>query len=435
MTAPTYDALLDDARARDAADPLRRFRDEFLLPEHEGRPALYFCGNSLGLQPKGVAAAVQIELDDWARLGVEGHFRGRNPWVDYHRRLAEPLGRIVGARPGEVVAMNALTVNLHLLLVSFYRPTAGRYKIIVEGGAFPSDQYALASQVRHHGFDPDDAIVELHPRPGEHGLRTEDITAAIGQTGEALALVMMGGVNYYTGQWFDLPAITAAGHKVGATVGFDLAHAAGNVVLNLHDWNVDFAAWCTYKYLNSGPGGVAGAFVHERHARAFDLPRFAGWWGHDEATRFRMDKIFRPMPGAEGWQLSNAPILAMAAHRAALDVFDAAGGMGPLRKKSEALTGYLYHLLRDVPGVRVITPADPAARGCQLSLLTGEDGRAQYERLARAGVVVDRREPNVIRVAPTPLYNTFEEAYRFARLLRGETAPVSSVSDGSDAAG
>ena len=423
-----YENSLSFARAQDAADPLAELRHAFHLPTHgpQQRPAIYLCGNSLGLAPRAAAAAVRQELDRWAQMGVEGHFRGESPWLRYHQTLADPLARLVGAAPDEVVAMNALTVNLHLLLVSFYRPSAERYRVLMEAGAFPSDQYAVASQVQWHGHPPSDAIVTIGPRPGEDLLRTADVVAAIERAGPTLALVMLGGVNYYSGQFYDLAAIAAAAHRVGATVGFDLAHAVGNVPLHLHEWNVDFAAWCSYKYLNAGPGGVAGAFVHARHARSFDRPRLAGWWGHEEATRFQMEDTFRPAPGAEGWQLSNAPVLSMAVQRAALALFDAAGGMAPLRKKSERLTGYLAFLIgnrRPTVPLHVITPADPSARGCQLSLRVPAGGRALYDRLTRAGAVVDWREPDVLRAAPVPLYNTFEEVWRFAALLAGEDAP------------
>ncbi|MBC7448382.1 MAG: kynureninase [Hymenobacteraceae bacterium] len=424
MTASAADSTTRNyARALDAADPLRGFRDRFHLPRHsDGEPVVYLTGNSLGLQPKSAAAAVQAELAHWAEHGVEGHFRPPSQWLDYHRFLTEPLARLVGAEPEEVVAMNTLTVNLHLLLISFYRPTATRYKLLLEGGAFPSDQYAAESQVRLHGFDPADAIVELRPRAGEATLRSEDIEAAIRAHGESLATILLGGVNYYTGQLFDMASITRWGHEVGALVGFDLAHAAGNVPLRLHAWDVDFACWCSYKYLNSGPGGVSGAFVHQRFAHRPDLPRLAGWWGHDPAVRFQMKSGFRPAPGAEGWQLSNAQILPMAVHRAALALVEEAGGMIALREKSLQLTGYLANLLRGLNLPRetldLITPQDPAQRGCQLSLLVGANGRALFDALTAEGIVADWREPNVIRIAPVPLYNSFEDAWRFADVLR-----------------
>lgn len=423
MAALSFEPTRDFARRLDAADPLRAFRERFHLPPHtDGTPVVYLTGNSLGLQPKSARDYVLAELDHWAEHAVEGHFRKPSAWFDYHRFLTDATARLVGARPSEVVVMNTLTVNLHLLLISFYRPTPTRYKLLIEGGAFPSDQYATESQVRLHGFDPADAIIELLPRPGEHTLRTEDIEATIRQYGDSLATIMLGGVNYYTGQFYDLESITRWGHAVGATVGFDLAHAAGNVPLQLHAWDVDFACWCSYKYLNSGPGGVSGAYVHERFAARPDLPRLAGWWGHDPEVRFQMRPGFRPAPGAEGWQLSNAQVIPMALHRAALAIVDEAGGIGPLRAKSEQLTGYLEWLLQGLnlppEALEIITPADPAQRGCQLSLLAKRNGRALFDTLTQAGVVADWREPNVIRVAPVPLYNSFEDVWRFADILR-----------------
>lgn len=415
-----YENTLAFAQRLDAEDSLRSYRERFLFPQHNGQPVRYFCGNSLGLQPDTVRTALLAELDQWAGHGVEGHFRGELPWMHYHKFLTQQSARLVGALPHEVVVMNTLTVNLHLMLVSFYRPTRQRYKIVMEAGAFPSDQYAMESQVRWHGFDPDDAIVEVAPRQGEDTLRTEDIVAAIEREGEQVALVIFGGVNYYTGQFYDLPAITAAGHKVGAYVGFDLAHTAGNLPLHLHDWGVDFAVWCSYKYLNSGPGGPSGVYVHERHGDNPALPRFAGWWGHDEGERFKMRKGFKPMRGAEGWQLSNAQIFAFAAHKASLDIFDAVG-MEALRKKSLRLTGYLEFILDEVNRsknlFRIITPRDPAARGCQISALTDGRGKALFDSLTANGAIADWREPNVIRFAPVPLYNSFEDVWRVGQLI------------------
>lgn len=421
LAPPTTQAR---ARALDAADPLRAFRERFLLPTGpDGLPVAYFAGNSLGLQPKAAAGYVQAELVHWATHGVEGHFRGgAGAWVDYHRLLTEPTARLVGALPEEVVVMNTLTVNLHLLLVSFYRPTTTRYKILIEGGAFPSDQYAVESHARLHGLAPAATVVELLPRADEYTLREEDIEAKIHELGDSLATVLLGGVNYYTGQFFDLAAITRWGHAVGATVGFDLAHAAGNVPLQLHDWGVDFACWCTYKYLNSGPGGVSGVFVHERHANCPELPRFAGWWGHDRAGRFQMRPGFQPMPGAEGWQLSNASVFPMALHRAALAEVDAAGGMEALRDKALRLTAYLEELLRSLQlptdELEIITPPEPHRRGCQLSLLARRRGRALFEALEHAGIVADWREPDVIRVAPVPLYNSYHDCWRLYEAVR-----------------
>jgi kynureninase len=417
-----YENTLAFARQQDRQDTLRQYRSQFLFPKHNDDPVQYFCGNSLGLQPKTMRRALMQELEQWQKYGVEGHFRGEMPWMHYHKLLAQQSARLVGALPHEVVVMNTLTVNLHLMMVSFYRPTPTRYKIIMEAGAFPSDQYAMETQARFHGFQPDDAIVEISPRPGEENLRTEDILETIAREGDKTALVMFAGVNYYTGQFFDLQAITQAGHAVGALVGFDLAHTAGNLPLQLHDWGADFAVWCSYKYLNSGPGGPSGVFVHERHAENPELPRFAGWWGHDESERFQMRKGFKPMRGAEGWQLSNAQIFAFAAHKASLDIFDEAG-MENLRNKSLALTGYLEFILDEANKsrelFRIITPRDPKARGCQISALTDDRGRKLFDYLSENGVICDWREPNVIRFAPTPLYNSFEDVWRLGQLLGG----------------
>lgn len=418
----TYENTLDFARRLDADDPLRHFRERFLFPRHEGGEVRYFCGNSLGLQPAGVRDSIGQELDDWAALAVEGHFRGTHPWLSYHKMFAEPLARLTGALPHEVVAMNSLTVNLHLLMVSFYRPTQQRFKIICEAGAFPSDQYALETQVRFHGFNPDEAIIELTPRHGEHTLRTEDILNTIIANADALALVMMPGVQYYTGQVFDMKTIADEAHATGALVGYDLAHAVGNVQLSLHDWGVDFAVWCSYKYLNSGPGGVSGAFVHERHADNPRLPRFAGWWGNDEKERFLMKKGFHPAYGAEGWQLSNAPVLSMAAHKAALAIFEEAG-MEALAAKRDMLTGFLEFVIdeagknNEAHTFEIITPRNPAERGSQISLLTDSNGKALFDKLTAAGIITDWREPNVVRAAPVPLYNSFEDVWHLGQAL------------------
>jgi kynureninase len=416
----TFENSLAFAQARDAADLLRTFRTEFRFPQHEGRDVLYFTGNSLGLQPKAAADALKQELDDWARFGVEGHFHAKHPWYSYHEELTPSLARLVGALPEEVVAMNQLTSNLHFLMVSFYRPSGKRKKILTETRPFPSDTYAFASQIAFHGGDPEADLVEVQPRAGEHTLRTEDIIAKINDLGEELALVCFGGVNFYTGQAFDMAAITKAAHAVGAIAGFDLAHAAGNLHLQMHDWNVDFACWCSYKYLNSGPGSVAGAFVHERHLGK-DLPLFAGWWGHDKSERFKMERTFKPMPTAEAWQVSNAPVFSMAVHRAALEQFDRAG-IANLRAKSEQLTAYLAFIIAEVAQrtgthLEVITPSDPMQRGCQLSILAHGHGKALFNRITERGVVADWREPNVIRVAPVPLYNSFEDVWRFGEIL------------------
>ncbi len=425
-----FENSLTAARALDAQDSLRQFREQFIFPKyHQTDPltpsetinnSIYLCGNSLGLQPKAIRQALLNELDQWAEHGVEGHFRGKLPWMHYHKFLTQQTARLVGALPHEVVVMNTLTVNLHLMMASFYQPTPTRFKIVMEAGAFPSDQYAMESQVRWHGLDPDKAIVEVAPRAGEDILRTEDILEILEKEGDSVALLMFGGVNYYTGQFYELGKIAAAGHNIGAKVGFDLAHAAGNLPLQLHDWGPDFAVWCSYKYLNSGPGGPSGAFVHERHANSPELPRFAGWWGHDEAERFKMKKGFRPMQGAEGWQLSNAQIFSFAAHKASLDIFDAAG-IENLRAKSLQLTAFMEQVLKEADSGRnlfkIITPSDPAQRGCQLSLLTDHRGKALFDFLAANGVLADWREPNVIRFAPVPLYNSFEDIWQMGQLI------------------
>jgi kynureninase len=412
---------LSFARQLDRTDPLKKFRNEFLLPKVNKKPAIYFTGNSLGLQPKSTKKFINEELLDWARLGVEGHVHAHRPWLYYHKFTKKALAQVVGAKPLEVVAMNQLTVNLHLMMVSFYRPTKDRFKIITEAGAFSSDQYAFESQLKWHSQNPDEALIELKPRTGEHTLRTEDILHAIETHAAQLALVIFGGVQYYTGQFFNIKKITEAAHKAGAYAGFDLAHTVGNVPLNLHRDGADFAVWCSYKYLNSGPGGVAGAFVHERHAKNFQLPRFAGWWGHNEAERFQMKKGFVPMPGMDGWQLSNFPILQGAAHLASLEIFQQAG-IKNLRKKSVALTGYLEFLLNEIDPhettFTILTPKKVDERGCQLSIFMKKNGKKVFNALTKAGVIADWREPNVIRVAPVPLYNTFKEVFRFAEIFK-----------------
>jgi kynureninase len=406
----------------DAQDALRPFREQFHIPlRPDGTPHIYLCGNSLGCQPKAARAYVEEELLAWERLGVEGHFHAPHPWMPYHEFLTENLAAVVGAQPAEVVAMGSLTANLHFLMVSFYRPTPQRYKILIEADAFPSDIYAVESQAKFHGYAPEDAILRLRPRAGEHTVHPDDVLSMLETAGDEIAMVLLGGVNYYTGQVFDMQAITALGHKKGCVVGFDLAHAVGNLALQLHDWDVDFAAWCSYKYLNGGPGTVGGIFVHQRHAKQPDLPRFTGWWGHDKATRFNMRHAFSPIEGAEGWQHSNAPVLNMAVLRASLDLF-AAAGMATLRAKSERMTAYLEALLREkiaATGIDItlITPSDPTQRGCQLSLLTGANGKSMYERISHMGVIADWREPNVIRIAPAPLYNSFEDCYNFVAAL------------------
>ena len=415
------------AHALDEADPLARFRGEFLIPPTpDGHESLYFAGNSLGLQPKRARTYIEAELDDWAKWGVEGHLHARKPWLPYHEFLTETTARLVGARPHEVVVMNTLTVNLHLMMVSFYRPTQERFKILIEQGPFPSDRYAVESQVKFHGFDPKSAIIELTPREGEALLRAEDILETIEREGSQIALVMMGSPNYLTGQAFDVKAITEAGHRRGCKVGFDFAHGAGNLLLNLHEDGPDFAVWCNYKYLNAGPGGLAGCFVHERHERNVDLPRFAGWWGHDKASRFKMGPDFRPISGAEGWQLSNPPIFQLAALRASMELFDQAT-MPALRGKSELLTGYLEALLGDLLKRRealekgapfeIVTPSDPIQRGAQLSLRFRSNAKSLSENLVRHGVIADFREPNIVRAAPTPLYNRFSDVFQFVQIL------------------
>jgi kynureninase len=417
-----YENTLDFAKGLDEQDPLKHFREMFYIPIMFGKECIYLTGNSLGLQAKRTQDYVVDELEDWASMGVEGHFHARKPWLPYHEIFPKQLSKIVGCKENEVVVMNQLTVNLHLLLVTFYRPTKQRYKIICEAKAFPSDQYAFESQARYHGFDPADAVVEVAPREGEHTIRQEDILATIKQHGESVAVVLFGGVNYYTGQLFDMRSITDAAHAAGAYAGFDLAHAAGNVALHLHDWDVDFACWCSYKYLNSGPGGVGGVYIHERHASNTELPRFAGWWGYTKATRFKMEKGFEAIPTAEGWQLSNAPVLSMAAHKASLDVFEEAG-MERLHAKRKLLAGYLHYILNDINGrqkekvLELITPADENARGCQVSMLMMKRGKEIFNELTGQGVIADWREPNVIRVAPVPLYNSFEDVWKFGQVV------------------
>ncbi|MGI5163064.1 kynureninase [Spirillospora sp. CA-253888] len=408
-----------EARRLDEADPLPTLRGEFLVPPAPGgshEEAAYFAGNSLGLQPRATAARLTEELQDWATYAVEGHTQARRPWVDYHELLREPAARLVGALPHEVVAMNTLTVNLHLMMASFYRPRGERTKIVIEDTAFPSDSYAVASQAVHHGLDPVETVVRLTPREGEDNLRTEDVVAFLEREGHTVALLMLGGVNYLTGQLMDMPAITKAGRAAGAVVGWDLAHAAGNVPLRLHDWDVDFAAWCTYKYLNSGPGAVAGCFVHERHVRDASVPKLSGWWGTDPATRFRMAPEIDPPASADAWQLSNPPILALAPVLVSLEIFDRVG-MTDLRSKSERLTAYLAGRFAEIPGLEVITPPDPQQRGTQLSVRVADAGE-MVRRLAEThGVIADAREPDVIRFAPVPLYCTFHDCHRAAEAL------------------
>lgn len=418
-----FENTLSFARTMDEQDPLRRFREEFLFPQQNGKPFIYLCGNSLGLQPKSARTVLGQQLDNWQNLAVEGWFEGDSPWMFYHKELKKLMAPVVGANPAEVCPMNTLTVNLHLLMVSFYRPEQKRFKIIMEAGAFPSDQYALESQVRFHGYDPATAIIEVAPRPGEYTLRTEDITARIAENADELALVLFGGINYFTGQWFDMKAITKAGHAAGAIVGFDLAHAAGNVPVKLHDWDIDFACWCSYKYQNSGPGGIGGIFVHEKHFKNEQLDRFAGWWGYQETTRFKMEKGFVPESGADGWQVSCSQVMPMALYHASLQIFEAAGFMGPLRKKSMTLTAYLIYVIDQVnlavgyEQFKVITPENENDRGTQVSIIAQGDAKGIFDQLVAAHVLGDWREPNVIRLSPVPLYNSFEDVFRTGELL------------------
>ena len=415
------------AQSLDAQDELKNYRNEFIFPKVNGKQVIYFTGNSLGLQPKRTKQYVDEVMTDWANLAVEGHFYSDKPWWDYHERFAAPLSEIVGAKPTEVTVMNTLTVNLHLLMVSFYRPTQKKFKIICEEKAFPSDQYMFQSQIDFHsksvGFNPSEALVEIKRREGEHNIRIEDILAKIEEVGEELALVLIGGVNYYTGQVFDMKTITEAGHKQGAYVGWDLAHAAGNIELHLNEWNVDFAAWCSYKYMNSGPGNASGCFVHEMHHNDADLPRFAGWWGHNKERRFKMEPKFDPVRGAEGWQISNLPILSLAPYLASVDMF-AEVGMTKLITKRNLITAYLEFILKEIDNelegadFEIITPSNQEERGCQLSVYLHGQGRELFERLMKNGVITDWREPNVIRLAPAPFYCSFEDMYEFGQILK-----------------
>ena len=412
----------DFAKSLDEKDPLKHFREMFYIPIMHGKECIYFTGNSLGLQTKGTQDLVVDELVDWASLGVEGHLLARNPWFPYHEIFPKQLSKIVGCKENEVVVMNSLTVNLHLMMASFYRPSKERFKIICEVKAFPSDQYVMETQAIFHGLNPDEVIIEVKPREGEFSLRTEDILSTIKKHGQETALVFFGGINYYTGQLFDMKSITEAAHTVGANAGFDLAHAAGNAELHLHDWDVDFACWCSYKYLNSGPGAVGGVYINEKHASNTTIPRLAGWWGYTKETRFNMEKGFEAIPTAEGWQLSNAPILAMAAHKAALDVFEDAG-MDNLHAKRKLMTAYLQFIIDSINKdqkekiIEVITPTNENERGCQISLLMLKRGREVFNELAKSGVVADWREPDVIRIAPVPLYNTYEDLWKFGNIV------------------
>jgi kynureninase len=413
-----FENTLHFAQAMDKHDELAGFKQQFYFPQHNGKDAIYFCGNSLGLQPKNVEAAIKTELQTWRDIAIEGYFEGANPWMYYHQFVAPALANIVGAGTGEVTVMNALTVNLHLVLLSFYRPGATRYKIMMEAGAFPSDQYAVETQVKHYGLNPGDAIIEIAPRNGEKIIREEDILGAIEQNAGSLALVLFGGINYYTGQLFNIKIITEAAHRAGAIAGWDLAHVAGNVPMQLHGWGVDFAVWCSYKYLNAGPGATGGVFVHERHAANNGISRLAGWWGNDEKTRFKMEKGFIAKPNASGWNVSTTQVFNTVALKASLEIFEQAG-IHKLREKSIKLTGYLEYLLMKLTrySFEIITPANPFERGAQLCLYFNEKGREAYQKMLDQGIIVDYREPGVIRVAPTPLYNSFEEVYRFYEIL------------------
>ena len=419
----TFQNTREFAQSLDAQDELRKYRDEFHFPHVNGKQVIYFTGNSLGLQPKRTKAYVDEVMNDWANMAVEGHFYADKPWWDYQERFAAPLSDIVGAKPSEVGVMNTLTVNLHLLMVSFYNPTPQKYKIICEEKAFPSDQYMFQSQVKFHGYDPKDAIVEIKRREGEANIRLEDVLAKIDEVGDELALVLIGGVNYYTGQVFDMKTITAAGQKHGAYVGWDLAHAAGNIKLNLHDWNVDFAAWCSYKYMNSGPGNASGFFVHEKHHNDKELKRFAGWYGHNKERRFKMEPDFDPVHGADGWQVSNLPILSLAPYLASVEMF-AEVGMDKLIAKRNLITSYLEFILHEIDReleeaeFEILTPSNQEERGCQLSVYLHGQGRELFDRLMKNGVITDWREPNVIRLAPAPFYCSFEDMYEFGQILK-----------------
>ncbi|MFN0257623.1 kynureninase [Pedobacter ureilyticus] len=419
----TFENNLTFAQSIDQQDPLKEMRNEYLFPQQNGKPFIYLCGNSLGLQPKVAKEVLGKQLDNWHNLAVEGWFEGNEPWMFYHKELKRLMAPIVGASEQEVCPMNTLTVNLHLLMVSFYRPTKERFKIIMEAGAFPSDQYALESQVRFHGFDPKDAIIEVAPKQGEYTLKTEDIIAAIKTNGNEIALVLFGGINYFTGQLFDMEAITKAGHSIGAKVGFDLAHAAGNVPLQLHNWDVDFACWCSYKYQNAGPGGISGIFVHEKHFSDQSLHRFAGWWGYQEKNRFLMEKGFVPEAGADGWQVSCTQVMPMALYHASLQLFEKVGFMEPLRKKSKLLSAYLFYIIGEVNQTlgfeqfKIITPQNADERGAQVSIIAKSDGKKIFDHLVKNNVLGDWREPNVIRLSAVPMYNSFEDVFKTGELL------------------
>ena len=417
-----YNFNKDFALQADASDPLNSYRDKFVFPEHLGKKALYFTGNSLGLMPKKVREYINEELDDWGKFGVEGHFQSRRPWYSYHENFNSMMAEIVGAKENEVVLMNGLTTNLHLMMISFYQPTEKRHKILCEKKAFPSDQYMLETQLKHHGYNPSEVLIEVGARDGEETIREEDILNAIKANKDELALIFIGGVNYYTGQLFDMKSITACAHKYGIIAGFDLAHGAGNALLKLHDWDIDFACWCTYKYLNSGPGSVSGVYINEKHAQDQELNRFGGWWGHNKETRFLMEPGFQPIPTAEGWQLSNAPIFSMAPLLASLELFSNAG-MKNLHSKGERLSGYLEYVVDEInkelaEPLEIITPREKSQRGCQLSIIAHGRGKELFDKLTDRGVIADWREPNVIRLAPVPMYNSFEDIFDFGIILK-----------------
>ncbi|MBT8236134.1 MAG: kynureninase [Bacteroidia bacterium] len=420
MVVKEYEADLDYARLMDEQDPLKEYRSKYHLPtQSNGEPFIYLCGNSLGLQPKSTKKNVEQELIDWQNLGVEGHLHAKNPWLPYHQFLTKAMARVVGAKPAEVVVMNTLTVNLHFMMVSFYQPKGKRKKILIEADAFPSDRYASQSQIRFHGFSPDECLIELKAREGEVCLREEDIAEIIESQGDEIALILLGNTNYYTGQYFNMKEITRLGHAKGCKVGFDCAHGVGNLLLNLHDSGCDFAVWCNYKYLNAGPGGLGGAFIHERHLMNKELPRFEGWWGHNKKTRFQMREDFDPIPTAEAWQVSNPPILAMVSAWSSLQLFDEVG-MEKLREKAVALTGFLEYLIKSLAHdqIHIITPSDPDKRGSQLSIQVIEADKGLFEKISKAGVIADWREPDVIRVAPVPMYNSFEDVFKFYSILK-----------------
>jgi kynureninase len=418
-----FENSIEFAKSLDINDALKNVRERFMIPSINGKEQIYFLGNSLGLQSKNVKEGINKILDQWAGLGVEGFFRGKDRWLDYHDQLTKPLSKIIGARPDEITVMNQLTVNLHLMMVSFYRPDGQRNKILCEAKAFPSDQYMFETHIRYHGLDPDEVLIEIGPREGEYLIRNEDILDVIDKHRDELALVLFSGVNYYTGEVFDIKAITEAAHAIGAIAGFDLAHAAGNISLQLHDWNVDFACWCSYKYLNSGPGAMGGVYIHEKFHGDPNIKRFGGWWGYDKSTRFQMEKGFKPIPTAEGWQLSTPSILLYASHKAALQIFEEAGWEN-LKAKQRSLNNYLWFVLdelnrsSDKEVIEFITPKNKDEISCQVSMLTLRRGREIFEELGRQGIMVDWREPNVIRIAPVPLYNTFEEVWQFGNIIR-----------------